>query len=97
MENTEVLGIGVVAVTLFAAFTAIVLKMWKEHTKLTVKLLEMSEKQSTSAEKLANAISNIEKATNANTEVTRATGELTKQTRDTISELILNVLRGQSR
>lgn len=88
------------AVAIITAITALligvggfVIKMWKDHTKISERALDVIEKNATASEKLAGSIGMLNLNVEKNTQVTAASGEVTRQTKDTISQLMLELVK----
>lgn len=86
MGNTEIIGIGVVAVTLFTTFTGVILKITADHRaayqSLSNKVIEVVEKN-------ADAFSTFTSAIHENTKAT-------EKSSDNFNQLLKELLRNKS-
>lgn len=87
MGNTEIIGIGAVAVALFGAFSSVVWKLSEAHRK---DFTELTNRVINVVEKNAEAMSKLTTSVDENTKVTGAT-------KDTFNSILGEMLRLQGR
>jgi hypothetical protein len=94
MTSETVAIIGAISALLLGVF-GFVIKMWKDHTELSRRVLEVVERNATANEKLTSTVMSLKESTDKNTQATQQVAEATRQTRDTLSQLMIEVVKNK--
>lgn len=89
----EVVGIGALAM----GFGILFWRIFQLTAKMNSKLVEVVEKNATSHQNLSNAIDGLDESVKKNTEVTSKTAESLDRQRDSISNLLVEMVRTPKR
>jgi hypothetical protein len=86
MDSLTVYEIIAIVGTVITGFFGFLLKIWRDHSKLTNRVIDVVEKNAISNKQLSGTIVDLEKSVVENTQITRAT-------RESFTELLVALIK----